>query len=256
MRSLRAIIRGIRGIRCPAAILVPATIAVTLLGHAGSSRADITPEEVERKKAEERKLLPALDRPGQKDPYEDLAAQGEENLKEIQRLLDEIQRNLSREDTGASTQGKQAEAAEKMQSLLEKLEKACKKSSGGEGSGQGQKSADQKQEREEESGKQGEKEEPREAKKTEARTEPQDSDQETRQGQAENRRVGDEVPPEARASLRDQLLEMSRRWGLLPPKLREEMLFSTGREAPPEYLEIISRYYKRLTEFYQESSGR
>lgn len=32
------------------------------------------------------------------------------------------------------------------------------------------------------------------------------------------------------------------------------MLFSAGKEAPPEYREIISRYYKKLTEV--QSKGR
>jgi hypothetical protein len=37
-------------------------------------------------------------------------------------------------------------------------------------------------------------------------------------------------------------------------KIAETMLFSTGKEAPPEYREIISRYYKKLIEI--QSQGK
>jgi len=36
----------------------------------------------------------------------------------------------------------------------------------------------------------------------------------------------------------------------------EEMQSSTGKEYPPEYREIISRYYERLTRMYDEMNGR
>jgi hypothetical protein len=34
------------------------------------------------------------------------------------------------------------------------------------------------------------------------------------------------------------------------------VLFSPGKEAPREYIEIISKYYQRMSEFYRQSSGR
>lgn len=49
-------------------------------------------------------------------------------------------------------------------------------------------------------------------------------------------------------------MKEARRWGVLPPKIAETMLFSTGKEAPPEYREIISRYYKKLIEL--QARGR
>ena len=68
----------------------------------------------------------------------------------------------------------------------------------------------------------------------------------------ENNRVQDVNPPDATVgALHDQLRERQR-WGLLPPKLAEEMLFSGGKEAPAEYREIISRYYKRMNDFYDQ----
>lgn len=66
----------------------------------------------------------------------------------------------------------------------------------------------------------------------------------------------DANPPDAKVgSLQDQMKELQR-WGLLPQKLAEEMLFSSGKEAPAEYREIISKYYKRMNEFYDESRRR
>jgi hypothetical protein len=79
---------------------------------------------------------------------------------------------------------------------------------------------------------------------------------EQRDGKVENDRVKDARPPEATVgSLQDQLRELQK-WGVLPPKMSEEMLNSSGKEAPAEYKEIISRYYKRMTEFYDESRRR
>jgi hypothetical protein len=81
----------------------------------------------------------------------------------------------------------------------------------------------------------------------------EDSEKEKKDGRAENERVADRKPPEAKSGkLTDELRERAR-WGLLPPKLAEEMLLSTGKEAPPEYREIISRYYRRMTEQYLKS---
>ena len=75
---------------------------------------------------------------------------------------------------------------------------------------------------------------------------------EEKNGKVENDRVKDANPPDATAgSLHDQLLELQK-WGVLPPKLAEEMLFSSGKEAPAEYREIISKYYKRMTEVYSQ----
>lgn len=41
------------------------------------------------------------------------------------------------------------------------------------------------------------------------------------------------------------------RWGFLPPKVREEMLSTSGKEVPPEYREIVEKYYKRISDFYE-----
>ena len=140
-----------------------------------------------------------------------------------------------------------------MDELLKALESQCSKCSSG-ASKEPKSGAAGKQQAREEKPKPGEgqKEEPRESQKSQAQQpesqEERDADMEKKRGKVDNDRAEAASTPEAKAeALRRQLLDISRRWGVLPPKLREEALFSTGREAPPEYLEIISRYYRRLT---------
>ena len=52
-------------------------------------------------------------------------------------------------------------------------------------------------------------------------------------------------------------METLDRWGLLPKRLVEQMRSADGKDYPPEYKEIISRYYERLSKLYeaQEASG-
>lgn len=200
---------------------------------------------------------PALDRGGPEKRLSEVIEEGKANLQEIQKLLDEIEKALAEKATGAPTQEKQARVVEKLDELLKELEAQCSKcSSSNSGSGGGSK---ERQRAEEEGRKpKAEKEEPRRPDKSEAQLpedrDQRDSEKEKNDREVENDRAEDASAPEARAeALRRQLLEISRRWGILPPKLREEALFSTGREAPREYLEIISRYYRRLSEFYESS---
>jgi len=75
-------------------------------------------------------------------------------------------------------------------------------------------------------------------------------------GRVENDQVKDAKPPEAKAGTLKEILEAAQRWGLLPPKLRDEVLFSSGKEAPREYLQIISKYYQRMSEYYRQEQGR
>jgi len=70
----------------------------------------------------------------------------------------------------------------------------------------------------------------------------------------DRRRLG-KLPPSSQASLAEKL-KLLERWGVLPRRIVEEMQSSTGKEYPPEYREIISRYYERLTRMYDEMNGR
>jgi len=75
-----------------------------------------------------------------------------------------------------------------------------------------------------------------------------------RDGKVDNDRKEDGPPPDSKSGKLAERIEEARRWGILPAKVAEAMLFSAGKEAPAEYREIISRYYKKLTEI--QSRGR
>jgi hypothetical protein len=86
--------------------------------------ADIDPRKEQG--GEEKKARPVLDRGegGEHDEYHRrLAMEGEETLKEINKLLDEIQKNLAGKKTDAATQAKQKAAVERMEELIKSLSK-------------------------------------------------------------------------------------------------------------------------------------
>ena len=66
----------------------------------------------------------------------------------------------------------------------------------------------------------------------------------------ENNQRRDMTPEEVRAAALKERLGKLERWGVLPPRVTEEMLSTSGKEAPAEYRDIVSRYYKRMTKFY------
>jgi hypothetical protein len=220
------------------------------------------PAEIDPRKDEggdAKKARPVLDKgegEGHEEYHRRLATEGEETLKEINRLLDEIQKNLAGKQTDSGTQAKQKAAVERMEELIKSLSKGCSqcKSSGSSSSKQNQSQTSSNSEEKKSDRQKAEEERRRKAREEKEKMQAQqmkpESEKEKKDGKVENERVADRKPPEAKSGkLSDELRELAR-WGLLPPKLAEEMLLSTGKEAPPEYREIISRYYRRMTEQY------
>jgi uncharacterized FlaG/YvyC family protein len=74
-------------------------------------------------KAKEKDLEPVLDKGDHEEYHQRLAKEAEENLKEINRLLEEIQKNLGDKQTGAATQDRQKRVVERLQELVRELEK-------------------------------------------------------------------------------------------------------------------------------------
>ena len=75
---------------------------------------------------EAKKPKPELDRgegEGHEDYHRRVVKEGEENLKEIQRLLDEIEKSLAQKKTDPATQAKQKQVVERMQKLIEEIGK-------------------------------------------------------------------------------------------------------------------------------------
>ena len=91
----------------------------------GPGWADIRPKELEggdgkEKKAEE--LEPALEGGKEAELHERLVREGENNLKEIQKLLDQVQKDLADKETGSSTQEKQKQVLERLEKLIKDLQ--------------------------------------------------------------------------------------------------------------------------------------
>lgn len=96
---------------------------------------------------------------------------------------------------------------------------------------------------------QGEKQDEKELSKAQEK----DSKKEQNEELGQNNQRRDVSPDEARAAALKERLGKLERWGVLPPRVTEEMLSTTGKEAPAEYRDIVSRYYKRMTKFYNRS---
>lgn len=221
----------------------------------------------EKKEGEEEKPRAELDRPGGGSLEENLLEESKKNLEEIQRLLDEVRGRLSDRDTGSSTQEKQSQATKKLQSLIEKLLEAANQQ--GQGGGSSQENANQQQkpggQSKESKGekKPGEKQSEAESRKNQKQVsggKPEDGDPEKNENarekndqRVENNRTSESDPPKAGAARAIEELKRSKRWGMLPPKLREEMTSAAGKEAPREYRELIELYYKRLSDYYTRS---
>ena len=194
---------------------------------------------------------------GHEDYHRRVVKEGEENLKEIQRLLDEIEKNLAQKKTDPATQAKQKQVVERMNKLIEEIGKQCSECSSSSSSSSSKKDQASQKQKESSSKKQKAEDEEESKKKSaeekmQAQREKPESEKESK-GKVDNDRVQDDVPPDAKVgALREELRERAR-WGLLPPKLAEEMLLSTGKDLPPEYREFISKYYKRMNDQYRRS---
>ena len=195
------------------------------------------------------------------DYHRRVVKEGEENLKEINRLLEEVQTNLAQKQTGSGTQERQKQVIERLDKLIKELGKSCSQcssssSSSSSKSKKDQTSMSQKQKQNQRQRAEDEKAKARaEQKKMQAaQQKPEEkSEKEQKNGKVENDRTEPGPPPESKVgTLFDQLREQAR-WGLLPPKLAEEVLFSSGKEAPTEYRQIIYRYYKRMSDYYLKS---
>ena len=90
----------------------------------GMARAEFDKDAEKAKKEKEAKpVMEGQDEQSHEDFHRRLAKEGEENLKEINRLLDEIQKSMAQKETGAGTQEKQRRAVERMESLIKELGK-------------------------------------------------------------------------------------------------------------------------------------
>ena len=195
--------------------------------------------------------------------------ESKQNLDEIRRMLDEIQKGLAGKKTGGATQKQQKEVVQKMNQLIEKIAEEC--SRGGKGGGgqpnQSQKpsSGEQQQGQQAKSQKQGASRENQDQVKSSRQQ--QEAEQQAREEQARkakgkdgqeqpgkvpNNDAGDGQKPENSAAELANRTRKGKKWGILPPKIREAIGSVNPKTAPSEYLEIIRSYYRRISEQYAE----
>tara|TARA_B100001750_G_scaffold245937_1_gene266836 strand:+ start:98 stop:832 length:735 start_codon:yes stop_codon:yes gene_type:complete len=195
--------------------------------------------------------------------------EGKQNLEEIRRMLEEIQNDLGNKKTGGATQNQQKAVVRKMSQLIEKIAEASSQGSKGGGgqpnpsqkpsSGkqqQGQQAKGQKQgasrenqdqvkssRQQQEAEQQAKEEQARKAKGQDGQEQP---------GKVPNNDAGDGQNPEDSAAELANRTRKGKKWGVLPPKIREAIGSVNPKTAPSEYLEIIRSYYRRISEQYAE----
>ena len=195
--------------------------------------------------------------------------EGKQNLEEIRRMLEEIQNDLGNKKTGGATQNQQKAVVRKMSQLIEKIAEASSQGSKGGGgqpnpsqkpsSGkqqQGQQAKGQKQgasrenqdqvkssRQQQEAEQQAKEEQARKAKGKDGQEQP---------GKVPNNDAGDGQNPEDSAAELANRTRKGKKWGVLPPKIREAIGSVNPKTAPSEYLEIIRSYYRRISEQYAE----
>ena len=195
--------------------------------------------------------------------------EGKQNLDEIRRMLEEIQNDLGKKKTGGETQNQQKAVVKKMNQLIDKIAEECSRSSKGGGGqpNQGQKpsSGNQQQGQQAKSQKQGasrenqdqgkssrqQQEAEQQAKEEQARK-AKGKDGQEQPGKVPNNDAGDGQKPENSAAELANRTRKGKKWGVLPPKIREAIGSVNPKTAPSEYLEIIRSYYRRISEQYAE----
>ncbi|MEE3181026.1 MAG: hypothetical protein VX288_03885 [Planctomycetota bacterium] len=192
--------------------------------------------------------------------------EGKQNLDEIRRMLDEIQKDLAGKKTGGATQKQQKAVVEKMNQLIEKIAEECSRcNSGGSGQSQqaSQSSSQQKQGKDKKPGQGAPRKNQDQVKSSRQQQEAQQQkeqqakkadgkDGKEQPGQVENNKAGDGQKPDNSSGELADRVRKGKKWGLLPPKIRDAIGSVTPKTAPSEYLEIIRSYYRRISEQYAE----
>ena len=197
------------------------------------------------------------------DLHEKIRGDGEKNLKEILRLMDEIENQLAGKKTGSATQKKQRKAIKKINELIEQLSKGCSKcSSSSSSSGNPQKKPGSSGEPQKKNTKQTARNEkmenmkPEQQKKKEQSGKKEQQSEKEKYGRNRNDQVRDgKMPPNKIGKLYQKLLAGDR-WGELPPKMRDILRNSQAKEFPPRYRQLLYKYYEKMGNVSRESDGR
>ena len=236
---------------------VSLTLALAIPSHA----------EIDKKKADEKARTEAVGELGGEGAekfdklHGKLKDDGEQNLREIHELMKQIQDDLGNRKTGEPIQKRQTTLVEKIEELIQKMIEQTRQGQGSSSQQQNQKpkggssKQDQKQSGQQRENKRDPKMKPGQQK--------QDQKQDQKQGEqkkSENEKYGPtkhdrksegKLPPAKPRNLHD-VLRSEKQWGLLPKKLKDIVGSSTAKEFPSEYRELISSYFKRLSDVLLE----
>ena len=252
-------------------ILSRGLVAAVLLGFFPTGlRAELGSKAGE--KEAEKKARPELDHDihekgsHEKDSHDDFherqVEDGEKNLKEIQRLLDEIQDGLASKQTGETTQKRQGQVIKRLDQLIKKLSKTCAQcQKGGRGSNSPQPSQGNSQSRKQKAADESQEEAERreqQNQRDQTRLEEEKNQQKEKDnpGKVPNKKVADDKSPDNKGGKLRPWFRGGSDWGRLPPKMREELLSTRSKDAPPEYSNIVERYFRRLGDYYDRQRGR
>ncbi|MBL04139.1 MAG: hypothetical protein VYB34_15745 [Planctomycetota bacterium] len=193
--------------------------------------------------------------------------EGKQNLDEIRRMLEEIQNDLADKKTGGATQKQQKAVVKKMNQLIDKIAEECSRGgkSGGGQPQQAKSSGQQKQGQQKGQQQQGEErknqdqvkssrqqQEAEQQRKEEQARKSKAQDGKEQPGKVANKDVADGEKPENSPGELANRISKGKKWGILPPKIREAIGSVNPKTAPSEYLEIIRSYYRRISEQYAE----
>ena len=193
--------------------------------------------------------------------------ESKQNLDEIRRMLEEIQNDLADKKTGGATQEQQKAVVKKMNQLIDKIAEECSRGgkSGGGQPQQAKSSGQQKQGQQKGQQQQGEErknqdqvkssrqqQEAEQQRKEEQARKSKAQDGKEQPGKVANKDVADGEKPENSPGELANRISKGKKWGLLPPKIREAIGSVNPKTAPSEYLEIIRSYYRRISEQYAE----
>jgi hypothetical protein len=250
------------------ALLIPGALGATLRADVEPARpgGDVDRDRPGGKKDEDAPApKPEVGKPGEDgnkadDPeaiHQKLEAEARENLKEINRLMDKVRNDLAQKQTGEPTQAQQRDVVRKIQELIDKIQNAPRSSSQSDSDNpnekpqKGQKGQKKQSSQRQENEKQGLRPDQKDGKDKKPGS-PKDQDPKG-SGKVENdRKMAGKLPPSAAGTLKDKA-EQLERWGVLPKKVVEQMMSGNRKGYPPEYEEIISKYYERLSKLYEET---
>ncbi len=213
-----------------------------------------------------RPQVDGADLPGADSQQAKVIKEGKKNLDEIRRMLDEIQKDLAGKKTGGATQKQQKEVVQKMNQLIEKLAEECSRcNSGSSGQSQqaSQSSSQQKQGKDKKPGQGAARKNQDQVKSSRQQQEAQQQkeqqaknangkDGKEQPGKVDNNNAADGQKPDNSSGELADRVRKGKKWGLLPPKIRDAIGSVNPKTAPSEYLEIIRSYYRRISEQYAE----